>query len=277
MTVCHPMRTIARNHVPSCLYALYMGMTEHVEELCKIKTFKSFKPKFYKPENSVDYIYSVPRRTAISGQCDRALPSGTFPSSIEGTGRITIPPSCVAHSEQFVLLGNGILNMGNVKIQSTVDFPHIETLPTLAFLGKFNLSLSNPKYQTLNQLFSDKSNSKSNDEVAEVDLEVLMDEVQKIHLGTAGEISHLSWTPWVILAGVLVTVGAIAVFARSCQRTFWRHFQRTYNHTDELPHEAATPGRSPEEPHPLPRPRFVARYKTVSGEESELQPVVLST
>lgn len=284
MTVCHPMRTIFRNHVPHCLYALYTGLTDQIENLCKIDTFKTFQPKFYKPENSFDYIYSVPRRTPISGQCDRALPPNTFPGSLVNTGRITVPPSCMAHSALFVLLGNGILNMGNVKIQATIDYPRVLPLPSIEKLGKFNFSLSNDKYATLNSLFPDKNDSAETTGVA---LAVLMDEVQRIHFDTAGGLrsSPIQWESWNIMAAIGAIIGAVVMSLLVVRTSALWELLKCGTH---LPFAEEDPYMQPIrpssnnssyvhacQPGAEPLPRYVAHYKTSDGDTTVLEPVVL--
>jgi Baculovirus F protein len=279
MTVCHPMRTISRKNVPDCHYSLFSGDHTNVEQLCSIQTYKNFLPIFYKPENSFDYIYSVPKRTAITGTCDRAVSPDIFPSAIEGTGRISIPPSCVALGDTFVLLGNGLLNVGNVKIKNTIDFPRTPALPSISDLGKMNISFTNEKYRVLNAIFPAEN---STDEPQGVALSVLMDEIQRIHAGPAvpvvRERFYNNASFWLIFAVALLFVASLGINllyfnSRGCLSCSSKAYSVARPNALSSTASNFSP-QSTEMPH---SPTIVLRYRTADGVEQELEAVNVSS
>lgn len=153
VTVCHLPKALMRTSTPSCLLAMKNGDMQVAEQLCKVVTQKELTPIFYKPDNSLQYMYAVSKRIPISLRCERAI-RPPFPSFLEGVGYLTIPPTCTAHTATFALYGAGILGLGELHMDEPIVLPHIEGLPSVLFLGSLNLTAEAAKYKKIHDLFS---------------------------------------------------------------------------------------------------------------------------
>jgi Baculovirus F protein len=211
VTVCHISRPVMRATIPNCLFALLVGHTQAVEHLCEIHTFQDYKPVFYKPENAKHFVYSVSAKTPLAARCEKAKENRVIPAYLEGTGYLTIPASCTAHTADYVLMGTGILNMGNVRIESNLKLPNTEILPSISRLGELHLAVKPEKYKKLDNLYSLQNLSS---EPTMVGLTELMAEIDLIQAtGTLNRFAETSDLGHYLLLGGLCLGAAVIGYA----------------------------------------------------------------
>lgn len=217
ISVCQLAKAIQRNSTPGCLSGLQHGDVHIAEKHCVVNMHSTLSPIFYRPDSSLQYIFSVPKRIAVSLRCEERMQKPSFPAFLEGGGYLFLPPTCVANTETFALLGNGILSAGNINLAETVLLPQIEFFRSINFLGRLNLSSDVAKYQRILNLFSQSLAADRPD--GSIPLSAVLAEAQAVE--------DINWSdngPSYLMAVVLfsVTTTALMVFLVRFSRAYCR-------------------------------------------------------
>jgi hypothetical protein len=230
VTICQFAKSVQRTTTQACLPAMWSGDIPVAEKHCRVITQKDFTPVFYKPDNSFSYMYSVPRRINIQLRCERQF-KPDFPQYLEGVGYLNLPPTCIAYADTFALLGNGIMNAGNIHLASSITLPDIDQLPSVLSLGKMNLTMDKNKYEKIHALFSQSSVDDGSRD-AFVPLSTILaearavDEMELTPFGPGNTTLVVMFSSTVICL-VLLMICFMRVYYRRCSKK-WRPSSQVY-------------------------------------------------
>jgi len=212
MAVCTPSQTILKSTKPSCLFNLFSGNTNNIENMCDLKTLKSFDPIFHRPAHGFEYVYSVDRLTNLHATCDNEHDKQQVPQNVSGSGLLLIPNSCTVYGNTFVIFGNNPLHTGSYSIKNNIEIPQGPVFPSIQKLESQQVNLSQHKYEIINDLYKDTLNSSS----VLVDMSLLMKCLQEIDSPDLAPPS-ITQDPTIYLyillvAGVIITVGVFLYY-----------------------------------------------------------------
>jgi hypothetical protein len=219
--ICSPTKALRKANFNNCLYSLFTGKSFNIEKICTIKTFKNFDPIFHRPTNSHDYIYSIAGSTPIHSSCDYNKNKSSIPDILTGNGILSIPHSCNVVGQDFILFGNNPLHESSFTIKNNIQMPKTFTFPSIHKIQNLNLTLSTAKYDELNSLFTDATNSNS----TPVDLSTLLQRLDDLQTGTTifgfDELSYyLKMTIYFCL--FIIAVCAVFLYGRKkCQKSIY--------------------------------------------------------
>ena len=212
ITICSPVKAIRKANDQHCLFSLFTGKSVNIESLCNIKTFKNFAPIFHRPPNTHDYIYSIAGTTPIHTSCEnQAETTNIMPEFLTGNGILKIPHSCNIIGSDFILFGNNPLHVSSFSIKNDIHIPKTFNFPSIQKIKTLNLSLSLAKYDELNSLFSDHTNTNS----TPVDLDHLIQRIDNLQTGTTvfGYTDNSYLTKIMILLAIVLLGGAAAYYS----------------------------------------------------------------
>jgi Baculovirus F protein len=137
-TVCHPRRQIISRTKQHCLMALLRGDTTVANQKCKVMLCPKIEPLFLRSDHIDTYLYNVPNKTHLDAVCTDPHTAENIPTELEGVGSLTVPMGCRLTTDDYTILGGGVLTVGSDRRNFPVEFPSTGTLPTLAFFSYYN-------------------------------------------------------------------------------------------------------------------------------------------